>query len=135
MQRSMSHGQWWSILSTHVPHWLQWWQRSGLGALHLLHQRRFPVDRLTVMHAGTSSIRRGARDDRVTTTTKHQSVKPTSARATHRRHSSSLDSSSHVGTMTSTQRAAVVPATSALTSTAEAAPCQTVIGEEAATAM
>ncbi len=29
------HGQWWSILSMHFPHTLQWWLRSGLIASHL----------------------------------------------------------------------------------------------------
>lgn len=30
-----THGQWWSIFSTHIPHTLQWWARSGLITIHL----------------------------------------------------------------------------------------------------
>ena len=29
------HGQWWSILSTHLLQAEQWWQRSGLNTLHI----------------------------------------------------------------------------------------------------
>lgn len=30
-----THGQWWSIFSTHIPHTLQWCARSGLITIHL----------------------------------------------------------------------------------------------------
>lgn len=51
MQRCMTQGQWWSIRRTQAPHCLQWWHRSGFGALHLEHQRGAPVERLTVIKA------------------------------------------------------------------------------------
>jgi len=31
------HGQWWSILMTHCPHMLQWWDLGGFNTLHVLH--------------------------------------------------------------------------------------------------
>ena len=53
----MTQGQWWSIRRTQAPHCLQWWHRSGFGALHLEHQRAAPVERFTVMNARLSDMR------------------------------------------------------------------------------
>ncbi|KAI3617538.1 hypothetical protein CBS9595_003447 [Malassezia furfur] len=111
---------------TQRAHLRQWWQRSGLGAAHLLHQRRAPVERFTVRTASGATSMRGAADVRSPATTYDHALMPARNAAAATR-TAACGVSRHTGTITSATSVSSVQASSASTPAPDAWPSRDMV--------